>query len=189
MREHAHLAAMVGFVGDHVAQHLRANRPRFCPAVSEELFHPAIAQRFSKHLSASSGALGQCPAGLLRRAPSAVELGWNRQMRRCQPDPFGSYIVHVGEDCGDGAHTPGWFDWQLRIPGSRVKMLKDNLVHPLVYGEDLHHGEAELRTISAWTRGHSTSLPAPQDSLHHAKSPTPARDSCCRLLRRSPACS
>ena len=37
MREHAHLPAMMGFVRNHVAQHLQANRPRPSPAVSAKL--------------------------------------------------------------------------------------------------------------------------------------------------------
>ena len=76
MREHAHLPAMMGFVSEHVAQHLRASRPGLGPAVSEKLLDAAamIAERFSKHLLAASGALGQSRTGLLRRAVRAVEL-------------------------------------------------------------------------------------------------------------------
>src|SRR6202171_3359039 len=76
MREHTHLPPMVGFVGKHVAQHFHANRPRPSPAVSQKLLDPAptTAERFSEHLRAPSGALGQSRAGLLRRAVRAVEL-------------------------------------------------------------------------------------------------------------------
>src|SRR5437660_1552199 len=61
MREHAHLPAMVGFVRKHVAQHFHANRPRLSPAVSAKLLDavPTTAERFSQHLRATSGALGQ----------------------------------------------------------------------------------------------------------------------------------
>jgi hypothetical protein len=41
MREHTHLAAMVGFVREHVAQHFHANRPRRSPAVSAKLLDAA----------------------------------------------------------------------------------------------------------------------------------------------------
>src|ERR1700676_286924 len=76
MREHTYLPPMVGFVGRHVAQHFHANRPRPSPAVSQKLLDPAptTAERFSEHLRAPSGALGQSRAGLLRRAVRAVEL-------------------------------------------------------------------------------------------------------------------
>ena len=79
MREHTHLPAMVGFVRKHVAQHFHANRPRRSPAVSAKLLDaaPTTAERFSEHLRAASGALGQSRTGLLRRAVRAVELSWN----------------------------------------------------------------------------------------------------------------
>src|ERR1700730_1873118 len=85
MREHTHLPAMVGFVRNHVAQHFHANRPRPSPAVSAKLLDsaPTTAQRFSEHLRAASGALGQSRAGLLPRAVRAVELSWNLQVRSC----------------------------------------------------------------------------------------------------------
>jgi hypothetical protein len=83
MREHTHLPAMVGFVREHVAQHFRANRPRPSPAVSVKLLDAAAAtpERFSEHLRATSGALGQSRTGLFRRAVRAVELSRNRQVR------------------------------------------------------------------------------------------------------------
>src|SRR5208283_304276 len=67
MREHAHLPAMMGFVSKHVAQHFQANRPRPSPAVSEKLLDapPRTAERFSEHLRAANGALGQSRTGLL----------------------------------------------------------------------------------------------------------------------------
>src|SRR3989441_5926333 len=99
MREHAHLPAMVGFVTKHVAQHFQANRPRPSPAISAKLLDaaPTTAERFSEHLRAASGALGQSRTGLLRRAVRAVELWWNLQVRSCKPDPLGADIVHVRE--------------------------------------------------------------------------------------------
>src|ERR1035438_8132253 len=92
MCEHTHLPAMVSFVRKHVAQHFQANRPRPSPAVSAKLLDatPATAERFSEHLSAASGALGQSRAGLLLGAVRAVELWRNLQVRSCKPDPFRS---------------------------------------------------------------------------------------------------
>src|SRR5213593_5046709 len=134
MREHTHLPAMVGFVGKHVAQHFQANRPRPSPAVSAKLLDaaPTTAERFSEHLRAASGALGQSRTGLLRRAVRAVELWWNLQVRRCKPDPLGADIVHVREDRRNGADVvfsgvfSGVFAGRLGCrrsgtPGGRVK--------------------------------------------------------------------
>src|SRR5713226_1784982 len=142
MREHTHLPAMVGFVRKHVAQHFRANRPRRSPAVSAKLLDAAFvlttalttAERFSEHLRAASGTLGQSRTGLLRRAVRAVELCWNLQMRSCKPDPLAADIVHVGEDRGNGADVftgvfAGRFGCRrFGFPGGRVKMFDKNLV-------------------------------------------------------------
>jgi hypothetical protein len=79
MREHTHLSAVVGFVRKHVTQHFHANRPRLSPAVSAKLLDPTstTTERFSQHLSAAGGALGQSLKGLPRRASRTVELRWN----------------------------------------------------------------------------------------------------------------
>ena len=156
MREHTHLPAMVGFVRKHVAQHLQANWPRPSPAVSAKLFDaaPTAAERFSEHLRAASGALGQSRTGLLRRAVCAVELSWNLQMRSCKPDPLAADIVHVREDRHNGAGLAGRFG----SPGSTVKMFDKNLVHALIGGKDLDCGSAELSVNLVLTRGHGSLL-------------------------------
>lgn len=155
MREHTYLPAMVGFVSKHVAQHFRANRPRRSPAVSQELFDPPpIAERFSEHLRAASGALGQSCTGLLRRAARAVDLSWDFQVRRCKPDPLASDIVHVREDRRYGADLGG----RLGSPGGRVKMFDKNLVHAIVGGKDMERGLAELSMNLALARGHGSLL-------------------------------
>jgi len=78
MREHANLAAMVGFVGKHVAQHLRPDQPRPSPSISAEFLDSArTTKRFGEHLSAPSGALRQSCTSLLRRAARSIELPWN----------------------------------------------------------------------------------------------------------------
>src|SRR5271163_1488062 len=96
---------MVGFVRKHVAQHFHANRPRPRPAVSAKLLDAAstTVERFSEHLLAASGALGQSRAGLLRRAVRTGKLSWNLQVRSCKPDPLAADVVHVREDRRDGA--------------------------------------------------------------------------------------
>ena len=156
MREHTHLPAMVGFVRKHVAQHFQANRPRPSPAVSAKLLDaaPTTAERFSEHLRAASGALGQSRAGLLRRAVRAVELWWNLQVRSCKPDPLGADIVHVREDRRNGADLAGRFG----SPGSRVKMFDKILIHLIIGGKDLDCGSAELSVNLVLTRGHGSLL-------------------------------
>src|SRR5205807_1195493 len=156
----------VGFVRKHVAQHFQANRPRPSPAVSAKLLDaaPTTAERFSEHLRAASGALGQSRTGLLRRAVRAVELWWNLQVRSGKPDPLGADIVHVREDRRNGADLAGGFG----SPGGRVKMFDKNLVHAIVDqknlgGKDLDCGSAELSlnpglTIGVLTRGHGSLL-------------------------------
>jgi hypothetical protein len=154
MREHAHLPAMVGFVRKHVAQHLRANRPRPSPSVSQKLLDApsTTAERFSEHLRAASGALGQSRLGLLRRAVRAVELRWNLQVRSRKPDPLAADIVHVREDRRNGAGLAGRFGWWFGLPGGRVKMFDNNLVHAIVGGEDLDCGLSETRVNVPWQR-------------------------------------
>src|SRR5437870_12646056 len=147
---------MVGFVRKHVAQHFDANRPRPSPAVSAKLLDaaPTTAERFSEHLRAASGALGQSRTGLLRRAVRAAELCWNLQMRGCKPDPLAADIVHVGEDRRNAADLAGRFG----SPDGRVKMFDKHLVHALIGGKDLDCGSAELSVNLGWTRGHGSLL-------------------------------
>jgi hypothetical protein len=161
MRQHTHLSAMVGFVRKHVAQHFWANRPRLSPAVSAKLLDAAntVAERFSEHLRAASGALGQSRAGLPRRAARPVELSWNLQVRSGKPDPLGADIVHVREDRRNGAGLAGRFG----SPGGRVKMFDKNLVHAFIGGKDLNCGPAQLcvKLLSVnlvLTRGHGSLL-------------------------------
>jgi len=162
VREHTHLPAMVGFVRKHVAQHFRADRPRPSPAVSVKLLDaaPTTAERFSEHLRAASGALGQSRTGLPRRAVRAIELRWNLQVRSCKPDPLTADIVHVGEDRRNGAGLAG----RLGCPSSWVKMFDKHLAHAVVDKKDLGGkvpdcGSTELGvnlglTIDALTPGH-----------------------------------
>src|SRR5438270_1386133 len=161
MREHTHLPAMVSFMRKHVAQHFRTNRPGPSPAVSQKLLDAAATiERFSEHLRAASGALGQSRAGLLGRAARAVELRWNLQMRSCKPDPLGADIMHVREDGRNGSGLAGRFG----PPGGRVKMFDKHLVHAIISGKDLDCGPAELcvnlvLTSKVLTRGHGSLLP------------------------------
>src|SRR6266478_3655374 len=155
MREHTHLPAMMGFMRKHVAQHFHADRPRSGPAVSAKLLDATpTAERFSEHLRAASGALGQSRTGLLRRTVCAVELSRNLQARSRKPDPLAADIVHVREDRHNGAGLAGRFG----SPGSTVKMFDKNLVHALTGGKDLDCGSAELSVNLVLTRGHGSLL-------------------------------
>ena len=71
----------------------------------------------------------------------AVELRRNFQMRRGKPDPFGTNVVHMREDCSDGANVAGRFG----NPGDRVEIVDQELVHAFICGEDFDGGLAELR--------------------------------------------
>lgn len=163
MRKHAHLPAMVRFMGNHVAQHFDASRPGLSPAVPEKLFDPAftIPKCISEQFRAASSTLGQCRTGLLRRAVRAVELAWNLQVRSGQPDPLGAHIVHVGEDRRDRARVAGRFGWQFGVPGGGVEMFDQNLVHSIVGNKGPDGGLAE------WTVGlvPDLNLARGQDSL------------------------
>ena len=152
MSQHTHLSAMVGFVSKHVAQHFQTNRPGPSPAVSEKLLHaaPTTSQRFSQHLLAASGALGQSRTGLLRRAPRAVELSWNLQVRSRKPDPLGPDIVDMRENRRNRASLSGRFG----PPRGRIKMFDKNLVQAIVDCKDLDCGSARLSVNLVLTRGH-----------------------------------
>jgi hypothetical protein len=138
MCEHTHLPAMVGFVSKHVAEHLQANRPGRSPSVSMKLLDAAstATERFSEHLLAASGALGQSLTSLLRRAMGAVELKWNLEVGSREPDPLAADVVHVGEDRRNGSDLAGFFgwrfSWQFGCPGGRVKMFDKNLIHTII---------------------------------------------------------
>ena len=152
MGEHADLPAMMGFVSEHVTEHLRADGPRTGPAVSAKSLDAAAGtgEGFGEHLRAASGALGQSRAGLARRAVRAMELPRDLEVRSGEPDPLAANIVHMGEDRGDGADLAG----RSSGPGGRLEVFDENLVHALVGGEDLGGGKAELSLGLGLTRGH-----------------------------------
>src|SRR6267378_4386390 len=82
------------------------------------------------------------PCETSRRGPHnrrALQLSWNLQVRSCKPDPLGADIVHVRENCRNGAGPAGWFSF----PGGGVKMFDKNLVHAIIGGKDLDCGSAE----------------------------------------------
>src|SRR5216683_2981323 len=128
------------------------------PSVSAKLLDaaPTTAERFSEHLRAASGALGQSRTGLLRRAVRAVELSWNLQVRSCKPDPLGADIVHVREDRRNGAGLARRFG----SPGCRVKMFDKNLVHAIIGAKELDCSSPKLSMNLVLTRGHGSFTPS-----------------------------
>ena len=164
MREHANLSAMMGFMRDHVAEHLEANRPGLCPAVAVKLLDAAatVGQRFGEHLGAASSTLGQTCTGLLRCAMGPVELGRDLEMWSGEPDPLGADIVHVSEDGRDRSCPAAWsgvagpIGWRLCFPGGRVEMFDQKLVHAIVGGKDMERSSTELSVNLRLTRGHGS---------------------------------
>ena len=153
MREHTNLPAMVGLVSNHVAQHLRANRPGPSPAVSaKHLDASTTAERITKHLPTASGALGQPRTNLLRRTVRAVQQQWDLQVRSRKPDPFAADIVHVREDRRNAADVAG----RLGSPCSRVKVFDKSLVHPIIGSKDLDCSPTELIVNLVLARGHGS---------------------------------
>ena len=154
MREHAHLPAMVGFVRKHVAQHFHADRPRLSPAISSKLLDASTttAQRFSQHLRATSGALGQSRLCLLWRAVRVFELWWNFQVRSGKPDPLTTDIVHVREDGRNGADPAG----RLGSPSCGVKIFDKHLVDAIIGRKDLDCGSADWSVNFVLFDGHGS---------------------------------
>lgn len=145
----------------HVTEHFHTDRPGASPAVPAKLLDSAatLAERFSEHLRAASGALLQRGAGLPRRAASALELSWKLEVRGGKPDPLGADVVHVREDGRNSADLAGRFGF----PGGRVKILDENLVHAIVGGKNPDRGSPELgvdflHVNLVLTRGHGSVL-------------------------------
>ena len=80
-------------------------------------------------------------------------------MRGGEAYPLRANVVHVGEDCGDGADFAGRFG----APCGRVEMFDQELVHAFIDGEDPDGGWAELNvnllTANFWLAvGHGSLL-------------------------------
>ena len=150
MREHTYLSAMMGFMRNHVAEHLNSCRPGRRPAISVKLIDAAAtAERFRQHLHAACGTLCQSVTGLLRRALGAVELSWKPQVRSREADPLRADIVHVGEDRRNSADLAGRFS----SPGFGSQVLDQHLVHAVVGGKDPGGGLAGLILVFVRTCG------------------------------------
>src|SRR5215471_17799492 len=132
MRKHAHLAAMMCFMGNHVDKHGGSGWPGPCPTVASELSHVAAAGNgFTKHLHAVAPTFREHSASLLWGATGTVKLRRQFEMWSRKPQPFEPDIVYVGKD---RTNTPRAATRELCLPGARIKMLQDKLVYTLVYG-------------------------------------------------------
>ncbi len=144
MSEHAHLAAVVGLVRDHVGEHGCARRPRFSPAVAMKLFNAALrVESLLQHLRTECGTLREGLLDLLRRAVGTGELGWPLQVRRGQAKPLAADVVDMAEDGGDGAR---FAVRKLGSPRAGIEMLEHQLVHAVVDRERLRHTLAQIRS-------------------------------------------
>lgn len=112
------------------------------------------AESLGEHLAATSGALGQSRARLTGRAVCAVELWWNRQVARGEPDPLAADIVHVREDCRNGSRFV--LAGRLKSPGGAVEVLDHKLIHAIAGGKDLDGGSAELSVTPGLTLRHDS---------------------------------
>lgn len=131
--EHADLTAVVGLVGDHVAEHLGADGPRLSPSITTKGLGASFRiERFGEHRGTELCAYGERGAGLLRSAPGAVESRGRLEVRGGQADPFHPNVVHVGEDGRDGADLAG----RPGGPDVRVEMLDEKLIEAVVDGKD-----------------------------------------------------
>lgn len=75
-------------------------------------------------------------------------------MRSGKPDPLHADVVHVREDCRDGADVA----WRIGFPCTRVEMFDKDLVHAFIGGKDLDCDSAELSVNFVLTRGHGSSF-------------------------------
>jgi len=143
VRQHADLAAVMGFVREHVAEHLDAERPGLAPAVAAKILDAGgrSAKCLGKHFGTARAARGQGRTDLLWRAFRADELRRDFQVRGIKADPLGADVVHMSKDGGDGARLAGRFG----CPCSWIQVLEQKLVHPLIRSKDLEGCLAESR--------------------------------------------
>jgi hypothetical protein len=167
---------------NHVAEHLWPDRPGSSPAISAELLYaPALAaERFGERGLAASGALGQCGTRLPRRASRTVQLVWNSQVWRRQPDPLCPHIVHVGKNSRNRTHV----SWRFGFPCGRMKILNKNLIQAIIGRKDPNCGLAKLNVSPASGDSHGVFL-LRLSCFRAAQGIRPVGNSKLRIRRRS----
>jgi hypothetical protein len=144
MRQHAHLAAMVRIMQNHVRKHGRAPGPRLGPTIPNELPDAnRPSQGFGQHLRAAFGAFHQRGTDLTLRAAGSIKLRGQLEMRRGKPQPLPANVVHMRKDRRDGAHVSAG---RFCPPGAGMQTLDDKLIHLVVYGVGFQQRLAKIRS-------------------------------------------
>lgn len=125
--QHEDLAAVVGFVREHVGEHGGAGGPGLRPTAAGEFLDAAIGvcgESVGEHEQALRGAFFVGGGGFLDGAAVGIERRGTFQMRRGIFQPGEAAIVEVREDGGDGASAAFFCGW-LGAPGARVESGED----------------------------------------------------------------
>jgi len=118
LRPVKNLAAMVGFVGKHVAKHFHADRPcRGQGVATKPLDAPTAPQRFGQHLHAAGCAFSQRGAGLLGAQPRLPLRGGRATQRIC-PSANG-----IGALLSSAHRQPGFHLYPASCLGRRGDLL------------------------------------------------------------------
>jgi hypothetical protein len=126
VRQYADLPPVMRFVRNHVGDHRGAARPRLSPTIPPKLFHASIrvCQSFGYHFRATSGAFRQRSASLALCATHVVELHRQLKVRRREPYPLATNIVHMCENRRDSAASRSFGARWVAAPGPRIKLLE-----------------------------------------------------------------
>jgi hypothetical protein len=160
--QHHNLAAMVGFVREHVGEHGASGGPGGHPTVAGELCNAAIRrcrESIRQHAQALRGAFAVSGSSLLDGAAVGVERRRRLEMRSVQSQPLETAVVKMGENGGDGPAS-AFLARGLGAPGARVEMREDELVHGVVARVGFEQGVANLgkRGLGLECDGSSASL-------------------------------
>jgi hypothetical protein len=147
--EHGDLAAVMGFVGEHVSEHGAAGRPSGRPGTAREFCDAAgggVGERIGEHVQALRCGLFVSGGSLFDGAAAGIERGGSFEMRRGVFEPVEADVVKVREDGGDGAAGVGFGAGSGRAPGLRVEVGEEELVHRVIDGVGGEEGVAK-RTV------------------------------------------
>lgn len=134
MRQHQDLPAVMRFVREHVGEHRSARWPHRSPASTRKLRHSPLrssCQRVFQHAEALFCALAMRGCSLLHRALIRIERRWTLQMWRGILQPHEPAVVQMRENRGNRASIAARAG-RFRSPGSRIKMLQQDLIHCIV---------------------------------------------------------
>jgi len=132
--EHDDLAAMMGFVREHVGKHGRTGGPGARPGAARELGDAALragGQRVGEHAQALRAAFLVRRGGLLDGAAAGIERSGTFQVWGGMFQPHQAAVMQVRENRGDGA-AAAFCGGKLGAPGAGVEMREEELVHGVV---------------------------------------------------------